>query len=139
MPDLVLVTCGASKRDEPMAAADLYTGTYYRLCLEYGLSLAGGGRNRVRILSAKHGLLPLDRITAPYEVTIGDPGAITPAALYQQAVRDGLIHARDVQVVGGKGYHRLAATVWPGAVHALAGHGGMGKQMAFMKSQRRSA
>lgn len=61
-----LVSCVKSKRDRPAAAADLYTSPLFR-----------GARCFVErscehwfILSAEHGLLAPDRVTAPYERTL---------------------------------------------------------------------
>jgi hypothetical protein len=137
MSGLVIVTCGASKASRPLPAADLYTGGYYRMCLAYARTLAPD--SNIRILSALHGLLPLDRVVAPYEMSVGDAGAISPDALRRQAGEQGLLFSRPVVVIGGRRYHGLAVTVWPRAKHALAGRGGMGKQLAWMRDQLKAA
>lgn len=58
-----LVGCGKSKLDRPARAAEIYTGSLFRL--SYAYAQAQGGP--VFILSALHGLLHPDRIVEPYE------------------------------------------------------------------------
>jgi hypothetical protein len=62
----ILIGCSASKRGNPCAAAELYTGEVFRLSLRWA-RLHGG---RVWILSALHGLVPADRELAPYDATL---------------------------------------------------------------------
>jgi len=107
------------------------------MCLAYARTLAPD--SDIRILSALHGLLPLERVVAPYEMSVGDAGAVTPTALRAQAQEQGLLYAHPVVIVGGKRYHGLATTVWPRVRHALAGRGPMGKQLAWMRHQLKEA
>ena len=72
-----VVPCGAAKLDHAAPASDLYIGGQFRYVLNAALELADGDRNRVRILSALHGLLELDTVVAPYDVKMGQAGSIT--------------------------------------------------------------
>lgn len=62
-----LVSCGASKLDHPAPAAELYTSQLFRL----SLSLARASCDTVYVLSALHGLVPLDSVIAPYNRRLG--------------------------------------------------------------------
>ncbi|MFI5300420.1 MAG: DUF6884 domain-containing protein, partial [Polyangiales bacterium] len=64
---IVLVGCGKSKASEPCPARDLYVGNLFRASLAYAEALAA---DAVFIVSARHYLLPLDRVIAPYDETL---------------------------------------------------------------------
>ncbi|AHJ86607.1 hypothetical protein Jolie2_57 [Mycobacterium phage Jolie2] len=81
---IVVVPCGAQKLDQPAPAAKLYTSQHFALTLRAAQKLADDQGARVFILSALHGLVPLDRVLAPYDVKMGDRGCITPAELADQ-------------------------------------------------------
>ncbi|MFD1599330.1 DUF6884 domain-containing protein [Halobellus rarus] len=65
---LVIVGCGAAKRDEPTRAADLYTSTYFAKKREYAETIG----DEWLILSAEHALVTPDRELDPYETSIDD-------------------------------------------------------------------
>lgn len=64
-PTTVLLACGASKLDRVSAALELYTGPLFRDAREWALSLTS--RDRIFIVSARHGFLPADTQIRPYE------------------------------------------------------------------------
>ena len=69
---LVMVPCGSRKTQLPQApAGQLYIGSYHLACRRAAAVLTTP--DRILILSAMHGLLPLDRVIAPYELRMGDP------------------------------------------------------------------
>lgn len=123
---LVLIGCGATKRDRPAPAAELYTGTYFGLALRAARALVPD--DRIRIISALHGLLPLHRTVGPYDLRIGDNLAITPATFRGQVRRSGLGSCTDVTVLAGKSYAALARAAWPQARTPLDGTRGIGDQ-----------
>jgi hypothetical protein len=63
-----LVSCAKSKEARPARAALLYNSPLFKKSLLYALS----NSDRTYILSAKHGLLELDTVVAPYNVTLKD-------------------------------------------------------------------
>jgi cytoplasmic iron level regulating protein YaaA (DUF328/UPF0246 family) len=66
MADIALVACAKTKAKRPAPAAALYVSALYRKSL-----LAALDRTKaVYILSAKHGLVSLDDILEPYEMTL---------------------------------------------------------------------
>lgn len=86
MTDTFIVPCSATKGDRPAAARDLYQSVYFR----QALAAAEAQADRVLILSAKHGLIDPDQVIAPYELTMGDPGSVTPTQIADQAVALGI-------------------------------------------------
>jgi len=130
---LVITPCGARKRAAMALAAQLYTGPYFTACLRYARCLQPD--DRIRILSAKHGFVPLDRPLAPYNLRFGQPGTVTVAELWAQAEQQGLLDASPVVILGGADYSRRALELWPGADAPLSRvQGGMGSQLRALKA-----
>jgi hypothetical protein len=89
-----IIPCGTEKATEPAAAADLYTSAHWRyvldsVCVEAAVT---PGHCVVLILSAKHGLLPLDQVIAPYDLRMGDEGCVTVDQLAEQCKALGLAY-----------------------------------------------
>lgn len=63
---IVLIGCGKSKNPSDAAAQDIYTGNLFRARRAY----AEASGAPWLIASAKHGLLPPDRVISTYDVTI---------------------------------------------------------------------
>lgn len=71
---VMIVPCGGAKVEQISAARDLYIGSAFREVL--AAAIAEVGEESVMILSAEHGLLPLDAEVAPYDTKMGDAEAI---------------------------------------------------------------
>jgi hypothetical protein len=129
-PRLVIVPCGRAKLSHAAPAHALYTGGYARAAFKAAAALRAADPSiTVAILSARHGLITdLEREIEPYQTTIGDPDAISPAQLRRQAAAAGLARAR-VTVLAGSRYAALAGAVWKDAETPLAGVGGIGYQL----------
>jgi hypothetical protein len=69
---VVLLSCVAQKLSEPAKARDLYQSDLFKKSLGYGESLKP---NAMFILSAKHHLLPLNKVIDPYNKTLKDMNA----------------------------------------------------------------
>ncbi|WP_404316420.1 DUF6884 domain-containing protein [Prescottella equi] len=123
---LVIIPCGGSKIRTAAPAGELYRGTYFRLGLRAASALTGP--ESIRILSARHGLLPLHRVVAPYDLRLGQPGAVAAPELRDQAAEQSLLDRPDVVLFGGRDYVELAQQVWPHARIPLAGAAGIGEQ-----------
>lgn len=67
MKTIVLISCVSKKLAHPARAKDLYTSALFRLNLAYAERLQP---DVIFILSAKHGLLRLDEVVEPYDVTL---------------------------------------------------------------------
>lgn len=81
-----LVSCAAKKLGHAVPARELYVSQFFRLSLTYALQHC----TAVYIASAKHGLLELDQVVEPYDVTLAD---LTPTQreLWGDAVARGLL------------------------------------------------
>lgn len=68
MATIVLLSCTKSKLNKPSQAQDLYSASpMFQKTLEYGKSLKP---DKIYILSAKHHLVPLTKVLAPYDKTL---------------------------------------------------------------------
>lgn len=130
---LAVIGCGARKLEHPAAAADLYTGGYFRAALAAARAIAGP---RVLILSARYGLLDPAQVVEPYELRITDPGAVTVEELRHQAHALDVHAARTVHVLAGRDYWHAARAVWPVAVWRLEGLPGIGAHLARLAEVR---
>lgn len=128
---LVVIPCGAGKLPHPAYARDLYTGPLFRSSLRAGERLVERHRGTVAILSARHGLVELDRVVEPYDLTLGQPGAIDAASLRPQLARfDG---GDDVVALLPKRYDRLLAdAVGTAPPNPLRGSRGIGEQRGIL-------
>lgn len=136
---IVVISCGAKKRDVASRAIDLYQGSYFKAARNWARSIAPD--SRIYIMSAKYGLLPANKVVEPYNLRMGQAGSVSIATLRQQA--RALLIDRDVAiVVAGSGYTKMARQVWgdlrtPFAAqpHGIlyAGKSGMGYQLQAMK------
>jgi hypothetical protein len=70
MAKIVLLSCTKSKLDKPSPAQELYSASpMFKKTLEYGKSLKP---DKMFILSAKHHLVPMTKVLAPYDKTLKD-------------------------------------------------------------------
>lgn len=99
--DVIVIPCGARKTSTAVEARSLYTGSLFTEVL--AAAVAEVGEENVLILSALHGLLPLDEVVAPYECKMGDAGALDR--------RDGGLFELAAQIIG-YGIHRFEVTVY---------------------------
>lgn len=70
VPLMVLIACSASKLSHAAPARDLYASDLFRKSLAWAESLQDEGGKAIFVLSAKHGLVPLDRVIEPYDVAL---------------------------------------------------------------------
>lgn len=136
MPDLIVISCGAAKLDHKARASEMYVGGYFKALLAFARLHAPD--DRIRILSALHGLLPLDRVIWPYEQRMGKLGSVSAGTVCLQALSQGLLGAADVWLVCGRPYTRVALRAWPEARCVLEGRGGMGQQLRWLANEARS-
>lgn len=132
LDQLVIVSCGKRKAETPCTAEELYTGTYFRALLAHAKRLAPV--EHIRILSAKYGLLPLNRKVEPYNLRMGEPGSVCAETLRRQAIMDGTRNAHRVVVLAGARYASICRAVWGSrCTFPLAGMG-IGKQLHYLSN-----
>jgi hypothetical protein len=69
MNKIVLISCVSKKLNKPSAAKDLYVSTLFKLNLQYARKMEPDG---IFILSALYGLVSLNQIISPYDVTLNN-------------------------------------------------------------------
>ncbi|MFD8609518.1 DUF6884 domain-containing protein [Streptomyces sp. NPDC059631] len=134
---VVIIACGDEKKPIPEGqrhgwpAGELYIGKYHR-----SLRLAADALTHpdlILIISALHGLVPLDRDLHPYDVTLDDERAVTEKKVAEHTGAAGLFDA-DVIVLGGKDYADLIRPSVPHLLTPLTG--GMGEHRGQCKRAR---
>lgn len=74
MKTIILISCGAKKEKTPQKVEDLYIGGYFKKTLLYAKHLSNKNNAEIFILSAKYGLLELNEIIKPYDLTLNNKG-----------------------------------------------------------------
>ena len=69
MSKIVLIQCASKKSQRRERAGDLYISDLFRSSLLYARSLSP---DQIFILSAKHGVLPLDKEVEPYNISLNN-------------------------------------------------------------------
>jgi hypothetical protein len=143
---LLVVPCSGAKLDTPAPARELYRGTLTTMGLAACSVIEGSAEfitghagTQTMILSALHGLLELDTVVAPYDVTMGGSGAITAEQLALQLVRTGA--TRVVALTPNRYTDALAAACELAGVQlvrAFDGCRGIGDQRGRLAQLRRS-
>ena len=82
-PAIVIPCCG-KKTSTAAPAEKLYDSDHFRFTLRAARARAEFIDAQVWVLSARHGLVPLDRVIEPYDVTFGDAEAVTADWVYGQ-------------------------------------------------------
>ena len=70
MRNAVMIACGRGKQSGPAPAATLYTGQQFRLARRAAASLSAD----LYIVSGLHGIVPADRVLAPYDRVMSSDG-----------------------------------------------------------------
>ncbi|OWL95522.1 hypothetical protein B7435_29990 [Mycolicibacterium peregrinum] len=94
---LVVIPCAARKLDRAHHVRKLYDSDHFRLAVRAAEVRAAELGAQALLLSAKHGLLTLDDYIDPYDVTMGQSGAV-----------DGMWVAGQLQMLGAE---RIEAVV----------------------------
>lgn len=107
VPLMVLIACSASKLSHAAPARDLYTSDLFRKSLAWAESLQDEGGKVIFVLSAMHGLVPLDRVIEPYDVSLVNMTApqrrVWAQAAWQQ-LRHHLSEGADIVFLAGRLY-----------------------------------
>lgn len=79
MPEYAVISCGQAKAPRPAPAYRLYTGAFFRGQWAWASALYPPAR--IRILSAKYGLVtPMTRLD-PYDLRMGAAGSVDAATV----------------------------------------------------------
>jgi len=129
----VILACGARKDRHPAPAFRLYRGRTYSATLRWARSVTTV--DHAFILSARYGLIPCQRVIAPYEAQMGTASqVVTVEQVRQQAADLGLAGTRPV-FAGGGAYLTLLRAAIPGVVGVVdylePGRRGIGHQLQW--------
>ena len=135
MKRIVLLSCVSKKLDHPAPAAELYTSPLFRLSLAYARQLQP---DAIHILSAKYGLVDLDQVIAPYDVTLNTMPAAERRA-WAQRVLEQLAQRYDLEhdhfiILAGQRYRQYLVPHLAYVEIPLQGLP-IGKQLQFLKQQ----
>lgn len=135
---IILISCGARKRDGIHLAKNLYIGPYFKAAYSWAATIVPD--EQIFVLSALYGLVPVGTPIASYDLTLGESGCVSSSRLREQAQHLGVEH-ENVVVVGGVRYVELARSVWPNAVAPFGKGGsfpktGIGYQLQALKASR---
>jgi len=133
-----VIPCGGAKLDHSAAARDLYVGQMFRHTLANTERLAaldvaeGRGPARVLILSARYGLVDLDRVVEPYDLRMDQKGSVAADVITAQALELGIDWGAQVYGLLPRAYlARLDAALRPLDIYVqdvYEGCGGIGEQ-----------
>jgi len=130
---IVLISCARRKLEVPSKARSLYISPSFKFNLAYAESLKP---DAIFVLSAKHGLLPLDQIVAPYDETLNGKGTAEIQGWAERVLAQ-LRTVTDLQndeftILAGRSYRRFI-TPHLRRVKVPLARLAIGKQLQFLK------
>jgi hypothetical protein len=126
---LAIIPCSKGKLDVEAPARDLYTGPMFRMALRAAQALTDDAN--IRVLSARHGFIDLDRVLSPYDVAFRaarDSFDLTWDQRRRQAVELGIADRQTVISLCPNRYDARVRDIWPNAIHVFEGCRGVGDQ-----------
>jgi hypothetical protein len=130
---VIVVGCGSAKAPGRLPAGRKYLGSLHQAARRAAAVIAARTGGQVLVLSARYGLITLDTEVDDYDLSIGDPGAVSAARIAEQAAMLGITDAA-VTVLAGRRYADLISQVWPDAARPLDGARGIGDHLARLKA-----
>jgi Family of unknown function (DUF6884) len=132
---IALIACASKKRNRRAKAEDLYDSELFRKSLAYAKQMQPAA---IFILSAKHGLVQLDDLITPYDVTLNKMSR-AQAKAWSDRVLDQLRSRTNVEkdhfvVLAGDRYRRDLVPELRSVEVPMEGLG-IGKQLQFLKRQ----
>ncbi len=125
---IVVVPCGAQKRETAAPADQLYTSQHFRLTYRAACKVAEDQDARVFILSALHGLVEPSAVLEPYDIKMGDAGSIKPPAIAEQLAA---INATTITTLLPRAYRQALEAAGADVVDLYASAPGIGYQRAI--------
>lgn len=136
--DFVIIPCGNTKLATAAPASEFYTGSMFQDSLRTARKLFSD--DRIYVMSAKHGIVPLDRVLEPYDVKLGMEGSIDAATLAESLDAAGI--EGTITSLLPKMYDQLFTEAAAGKFeidHHFEGTRGIGDQKARLTKLRDSA
>lgn len=130
---IAIIPCGGKKLSYAAPAGQIYIGSYHKACMAFALAQHPSA---IYILSAKHGLLTLDKVIEPYSQRLTRPDNTFIEKVRSDARRLGITH-KTALILGGRAYRTVARAVFPHVLDPLANvAGGIGYQLHWLITHR---
>ena len=133
---IVFISCVKNKNEYPCAARDMYISDLFKKSLSYAEQLSESAT--IYILSAKYGLLELDRHIEPYELTLNTMNKKQRKEwadkVLMQCKDKGVSFDDEVIFLCGKKYREFLMEEFKNSTAPLK-HMGIGEQLAFYKKE----
>lgn len=135
MRKVVLISCVSKKLLHKVKAMDLYTSLLFKLNLKFAESLKP---DAIYILSAKYGLLNLDTVIEPYDITLNEMSS-DQRKTWAQIVLEQLKEHADLKkdhfiLLAGQNYRKYLTPHIASYEVPLAGLP-IGKQLQYLSQQ----
>ena len=131
----IFIGCGKRKNSTSCKAENMYLGNFFSTCLEYAKTLNG----HIYILSAKYGILELDKVITPYDKTLNsinnDEKSLWADMVKSQIVEKNIDTTEETVFLCGKNYYSELLELFEHTKLPLDGLTGMGYQIQWMKSK----
>jgi hypothetical protein len=135
MSKVILISCVSMKLDKEAKARDLYISPLFKMNLAYAELQKP---DAIYILSAKYGLVDLDQIISPYELTLNTmkSGEVKDWAIDVIDQMQGKIDFQKDEIVflAGERYRKFLMPLCRNAKVPLVGLG-IGKQLGWLKAR----
>jgi len=138
MAKVVFISCVSKKLSHKAKAQDLYISPLFKLNLAYAKQLKP---DKIFILSAKHGLLKLNDVVAPYDTTLNtmrDPARRVWGSKVMKQLKGKVNLEKDRFVFLAGGRYRKYLMPHMKHVEIPMIHLGIGKQLQFLKHATKS-
>ena len=129
---IALIGCVKTKKPHPCKAIELYDSPLFKKSVDFAKKKNAA---QIYILSAKHGLLPVDAVTSPYEETLnGKPDQHLKRWAYkvvQQADAAGIRRDEEILFLGGENYVKYLRMIYKNSYEPLKGLP-LGARLSFL-------
>lgn len=135
-----LVGCGKSKRATPSRAEDLYIGNLVSKSIKYASLMSKREGADKYILSAKWGVLPFDKVIAPYDKTLKNMSLKEKRIWSKQVAEDLKSRGYDLEkdefiVLAGKDYSEFLVDFYLKNYRLFFGSLPLGKRGQFINKK----
>ena len=109
MKKICLISCVKGKNDVASEACDLYKSTLFSAHVDWAYKVRSFKKEDCRILSAEHGLIPMDKYIAPYEKTLNNMSSVEKAKwarkVFQELQDEFDMSNTEFVILAGKNYY----------------------------------
>lgn len=133
---IVFIGCGKSKLNCKAKAKDMYIGNYFKKTLQFARTF---NADKIFILSAKYGLLELNDVISPYDLTLNKMSKQDKkswsAKVYQQLKNKNIDFDQKTIFLTCKNYNQFLKQKFKNHIIPFKNIGGMGLQIQFIKKE----